>query len=116
MSRQDVINNIMANYSQYGVDRETIEEQIRSGEAEGFSYQTIYTGLRMAMASAFGTNEYFTPAEMAEALGSTEEEIIQQIEQMKEDIIAMGLNPDDYVHEVKPEEKQRFVLPPGFLN
>ena len=116
MTRQDVINNIMANYGRYGMDRETIEQQIRSGEAEGFSYQTIYTGLRMALSGAFGTDEYFTPAEMAEALGKTEEEIIQQIEQMKEDIVAMGLNPSDYVHEVAPEEKRRFVLPPGFLN
>lgn len=106
----------MANYSRYRVDRETVEPQIRSGEAEGFSYQTIYTGLRMAMASAFGTNEYFTPVEMAEALGTTEEGIIQQIGQIKEDIIARGLNPADYVHEVEPEERQRFVLPPGFLN
>ena len=107
MTRQDVIDNIMANYSRYGVDRETIEQQIRSGETEGFSYQTIYTGLRMALAGAFGTDEYFTPAEMAEALGTAE---------MKADTSAMGLNPSDYVHEVTPEKKRRFVLPPGFLN
>ena len=116
MTRQDVIDNIMANYSRYGVDRETIEQRIRSGEAEGFSYQTIYTGLWMALAGAFGSDEYFTPAEMAEALGTTEEEIITQIEQMKADISAMGLNPSDYVHEVTSEKRRRFVLPPGFLN
>ena len=44
MTRKDVINNIMVNYGPYGVDIEIIEEQIKSGEAQGFSYQTLYTG------------------------------------------------------------------------
>ena len=42
MTREDVLNNIRANYRQYGVDMAAIEENIRSGVAEGLSYQTIY--------------------------------------------------------------------------
>ena len=57
MSREDVIINIMSNYSSYGVELEWLEEQIRSGERQGFSYQTIYTGLRMAMGSATDQEE-----------------------------------------------------------
>ena len=36
MTREDVLNNIRANYRQYGVDMAAIEENIRSGEAQGF--------------------------------------------------------------------------------
>lgn len=65
MTREDVINNIMVNYQEYGIDREWMEESIRSGEEQGFSYQTIYTGLRMALGSVTGQEELFTVAEMA---------------------------------------------------
>lgn len=116
MSRQDVINNIMASYGRFGVTVDLIEEDIRSGEEQGFSYLTIYTILRMALASAFGTEEYFTPAELAEALGMTEEEVIQEIERMRENIAAMGLNPDDYTYKIDSEDKKNFILPPGYLN
>lgn len=43
MTRKDVINNIMVNYSPYGVDIETIEEQIKSGEAQVFLPNDIYS-------------------------------------------------------------------------
>lgn len=115
MTRKDVINNIMVNYGPYGVDIETIEEQIKSGEAQGFSYQTIYTGLRMALGKAFGVEEHFTPGELAEAFGVSEEEIIQEIEAMRENLAIMGLNPDDYARERSAEERQQFILPKGFL-
>lgn len=116
MTRKDLLNNIMVNYGPYGVDRETIEEEIKSGEAQGFSYQTIYTGLRMVLGRVFGVEEHFTPAELAEALGVSEEEIIREIEDMRENISDMGLDPDDYAREIKPSERQRFILPKDFLS
>lgn len=116
MNRQDIINNIMANYDRFGVTPDAIEENIRDGEKQGFSYLTIYTGLRMALASAFGTEEYFTPAELAEALGSTEDEILQEIEHIRENIASMGLNPDDYAYKVNPDDRKSFIVPPGYLN
>lgn len=54
MTRENVINNIMATYVKYGFTREVIEEQIVSGEKHGFSYQTIYTGLRMTLGGVTG--------------------------------------------------------------
>lgn len=115
MTRNDIINNIMVNYGPYGVDIEAIDEQIKSGEVQGFSYQTIYTGLRMALGQAFGVEEHFTPSELAEAFGVSKEEIIQEIEAMRENIAVMGLDPDDYAREISAEERQRFILPKGFL-
>lgn len=114
MTRDDVINNIKSNYSQYGIDMKTIEDNIRSGESHGFSYQTIYTGLRMALSSTFGINEFFTVDEIAEALGESRENIISQIEEMREEIAAAGLDPDDYA--LPTSSPQRFVIPPGALN
>ena len=38
---------------------EGIEKIIDSGEAEGFSYSMIYTGIRMAIAEEFGIDEQF---------------------------------------------------------
>ena len=116
MTREDVLNNIRANYRQYGVDMAAIEENIRSGEAHGFSYQTIYTGLKMALASAFGIEEHFTTAELAEALGTTEQEIIEEIEDMRESIVAAGDDPDKYTYKVEPEDRKSFILPADYLH
>ncbi len=116
MTRTDVINNLIVNYGRYDIDIEAIEEQIKSGEAQGFSYQTIYTGLRMALGSTFGVEEHFTPAELAEAFGVSEEEIIQEIEDMRKNISDMGLDPDDYAREIKSEERQCFLVPKDFFS
>jgi len=115
MKRQDVINNIMNNYGSE-VDLGLLNSQIDSGEEQGFSYQTIYTGLRMALATLTGKQEYFTSVEIAEAMGMTQEEINEQIEEMGKELVAAGENPDDYFREIKPEKAQRFVIMPGGLD
>jgi len=113
MTKQDVINNIMANYGKYGIDMAMVEEQIKSGEKQGFSYQTIYTGLRMALGNATGEREYFSVSEMAEALGATEDEIIQEIERLKTQMEEVGEDSEKYFQQTNPV--QRFIIPPGGL-
>lgn len=115
MTRQDVINNIRANYGRYGLDMAQIEENIVSGEQQGFTYLTIYTGLRMALSTAFGVQEYFTVQEMAEALGTTEEEIIKEIENMRTEAEEIGLDPDELAYKTEPGEITRFIIPAGAL-
>lgn len=116
MTREDIINNIRSNYNQYGVDMEQIEDNIRTGEAQGFSYQTIYTGIRMALATVFNTNEYFTPAELAESFGTTEEEIIKEIEDMRATAEAVGIDPNTLAYKTEPQERKKFIIPAGFLS
>lgn len=116
MTRKDVIDNIMATYRKYGFTRQEVEEQVKGGEARGFSYQTIYTGLRMAFGGITGEEEHFTVQEMAEALGETEENIVKQIEEMREQIREAGGNPDEYAQEIGPGGRQRFIIPPGALS
>lgn len=78
MTRQEVITKIIDKYGKYGVTANDLKHSIETGEAQGFSYQTIYTGLRMALGSTYGEQELFTPEEVAEALGCTPEEIKQE--------------------------------------
>lgn len=53
MNREDVIQNLLRTYQTYGVTRAWIEQEINSGLSHAFSYQTIYTGLRMALGNVF---------------------------------------------------------------
>lgn len=115
MRREDVIRNIMETYQKYGISRKQVEEAVRSGEANGFSYQTIYTGLRMALGSVTGNEEHFTVSEMAEALGEPEEEIMQKIEELREEAEAAGCDPDSIATVVQPDQVQRFIIPSGGL-
>jgi len=116
MTREDVIRNILSSYGKYGFTRELIEEQVSSGEANGFSYQSIYTGLRYAFSQITGEHEYFTVAEMAEAFGTTEKEMVNLIEQGRAEILVEGGKPDDYFVEQKPENIQKFIIPKGGLS
>lgn len=104
MTRQDVINNIMASYRDCGVTLYQVEALVNSGEKQGFSYQTIYTGLRMALGMEHGKDEAFTMEEVAEALGSTPGDVIQEIERLGiETVQTVG------------ESVQRFIIPAGGL-
>lgn len=115
MTRNDVVKNLMSTYGKHGVTELLIEDEIESGLKHGFSYQTIYTGLRMALGNAFNVREYFTPAEMAEAFGATEEEMIAQVEDLRQQLIDAGEDPNEYFTKVEPEQTQRFVVLPGGL-
>jgi hypothetical protein len=116
MTREEVVSNLYSTYSKHGVTKFMIEAEIDGGLAKGFSYQTIYTGLRMAMGNCFKVREYFTPAEMAEAFDTTEEEIIGQIEELERELKETGENPDNYFIKTEPEKIQRFIVLPGGLN
>lgn len=115
MTRSDVVNNLYSTYGKHGVPKFLIEEEIESGLKHGFSYQTIYTGLRMALGNCYNVREYFTPAEMAEAFGTTEEEVIKQVEDLGKELEAQGKDTSEYFTKVEPEQKQRFVILPGGL-
>lgn len=115
MTREEVLNNIRASYSRYGLSDDDILHEIESGEAQGFSYQTIYTGLRMALGRAYNVEELFTPAEVAEALGVTTEEIIAEIEAQRQQAIDEGRDADEVAYKTEPNEIHRFIIPAGFF-
>ena len=114
MDRQNVIDNIIVNYGQYGIGINTIEELINSGEEKGWSYSVIYTGLRLALSSVFGTKEYFFMDEISEALGMTPEEVKEEVENMRNEVSAAGFNPDELVF-LHNNENKRVLLPSNYL-
>ena len=115
MTRNDVVNNIMANYRKYGISQEWLEDEIRSGEQQGFSYRTIYTGIRMALGNVTGQEELFTVSDMAEAFGLSEDEVIRQVEELKAELEAAGEDKEKYFKRCQPDKIQRFIIPPGGL-
>ncbi len=81
-----------------------IEEIIKSGEKQGFTYSKIYTGIRIAMHLEYGTQEYFSLTEVAEIMGTSKEEAFKEMMR---------------VGAVKPsssQEQQQFIIPPTNYN
>lgn len=106
MNKEMIITNLLANYGKYGVTKEKLEENIKDGlEKYNLSLKTIYNGLRMTLASAFGEQEFFSVEDIAEITGETKEEVIARIEQCRNEIVSNGGNPDDYFI-----EKQRAAV------
>lgn len=104
MTRDDLLKNIRTNYWHLELDMDGIEKIIDSGEAKGFTYSMIYTGIRMAIAEEFGIDERFFPAEVAEILGVSEEEARKQM---------MEVNSEETV-EIR--KAQQFVIPPSYYS
>lgn len=98
MTREDILNNVKNKYKDLDLDMEAIEKIIDSGEAEGLTYGMIYSGIRMAIGIAFGAEEQFFPAEVAEILGVSEEEARKKM---------MEVNGEEAA------EVQQFVVPPS---
>lgn len=113
MNKETVISNILASYSRYGVTRENLQPMIEDGIKRGLSLQTIYNGLRMSLASAFGEHEYFTLDDVMEITGESREELLQRIEQCREELIEAGENPDDYFKPVEPQRAAVYYFPNG---
>lgn len=107
MNRETVIQNITNNYEKYGITREVIEPLIDSGIKEGLSYDLIYLTLKAELSKLAGEEFYCTSSDMARAFGVSEDEINCTIEEAREELLAVGENPDDYFRTV---QTTRFMM------
>jgi len=107
MDKHTIIQNIINNYSQYGITEDTIIPLIDSGEKQGFSYDLIYLGLKMELCKLAGEEFYCTSDEMARAFGVSDDEMQRIIDEAREELIEAGENPDDYFREV---QATRFMM------
>lgn len=108
MDRETIINNLLANYGKYGITRAELEHSIDSGINDyDLSLEAIYSGLRMSLASAFNKHEYFSLDDVMAVTGESREELLQRIEQYRQELTEAGENPDDYF---KPVESQRAAV------
>ena len=81
---------IAARYKQFGITLSIVQRIVLDGIAHGFSRKAALTGARLALSREFGVQEYFTPEDIAEALGTTVEEVNRLIEENKDELIKNG--------------------------
>lgn len=114
MTFQTALNNLYANYKQYGVSKEFLSEQLRGGVLEhGFSVEAAYHDLRMVLAQVTGEHGLFSIDDVSAITGESRQELIERIEQYREELAAAGKNPDDYFMLVEPVEKTILFFPYG---
>lgn len=81
---------IAARYKQFGITPSIVQRIVLDGTAHGFSRKAALTGARLALSREFGVQEYFTPEDIAEALGTTVDEVNRLIEENKDELIKNG--------------------------
>ena len=114
MDREMVINNLLMNYGKYSVTRAELEPIIDDGiQNYDLSLEAIYSGLRMSLASAFNEHEYFSLDDVMAITGESREELLQRIEQYRQELIEAGENPDEYFKPVEPQRTAVYYFPNG---
>ena len=114
MDREMVINNLLANYGKYGVTRAELEPIIDDGiQNYDLSLEAIYSGLRISLASAFNEHEDFSLDDVMAITGESRGELLQRIEQCRQELIEAGENPDDYFKPVEPQRAAVYYFPNG---
>ena len=114
MTRQDVINNIMASYGDFDIPLEWLEDLINICLGKGLSYQAAYNRIRMEIGTVTGTKEIFTTAETAEALGVSEK-VIEAALRLNREAETAGEGKERYFMKVDSDKVQRFVIRPEEL-
>lgn len=114
MDKETIINSLFANYGKYGITRAELEHSIDDGiHNYDLSLEAIYSGLRMSLASAFNEHEYFSLDDVMAITGESREELLQRIEQCRQELIEAGENPDDYFKPVEPQRAAVYYFPNG---
>ena len=114
MDREMVINNLLMNYGKYGVTRAELEPIIDDGiQNYDLSLEAIYSGLRMSLAFAFNEHEYFSLDDVMAITGESREELLQRIEQCRQELIEAGENPDEYFKPIEPQRAAVYYFPDG---
>ena len=107
MDKDALINNLLANYVKCGVTRAELELSY------DLPLEAIYSGLRMSLASAFNEHEYFSLDDVMAITGESREELLQRIEQCRQELIEAGENPDEYFKPVEPQRAAVYYFPNG---
>lgn len=114
MTFDEALNRLVNKYGKCGFDRELLSRQLQDGVMnQGFSLNMTYNGLRMALGIATGQEELFSVDDVAEITEMSNDEVLQEIEKARRELIAAGENPDDYFKPVEPEKRNIFYFPNG---
>lgn len=80
------IETLAERYREFGVSIQMVKAIVESGINHGFTREVTLTGARLALAHEFNQQEYFTTADVAEALGVTVEEVNATVEQNRDEL------------------------------
>lgn len=101
MDRETVLLNIMNNYGKYGLTEDMVNEVIDAGLEGGMSYELIYWDICRKISEITGDEFICTSSDMARAFGMSEDEMNRIIEEVREELIADGQDPDEYFRTVE---------------
>ena len=117
MTFQEALDNLCEKYNRFGFEREFLAGLLNSGVGEQFSVKAAYNGIRMCLAHETGEHELFSIEDVMEITGESREEILDRIEEFREELTAAGENPDDYFIPTEPEpEKITRFFPHGITH
>lgn len=81
---------IAKRFAKYGVTTSWVKAMVRDGQSHGMSRRVALIGARLALAQEFGQHEYFTPEDVAAVTGETVQEVIQRIEENRDELERIG--------------------------
>ncbi len=73
----------------------------------------VVSCLRMSLAFAFNEYEYFSLDDVMAITGESREELLQRIEQCRQELIEAGENPDEYFKHIEPQRAAVYYFPNG---
>ena len=111
MNKDTLINNLLVNYGKYGVTRAELEPIIDDDiQKFDLSLEAIYSSLRMSLASAFNEHEYFSLDDVMAITGESQGELLQRIEQCRQELIEAG-KPRQVFQANRATEGSSLLLP-----
>lgn len=115
---REALNRLYSKYGKYGFEREFLAELLNNGIGEHeFSVKVAYNGIRMSLAQFTGEHELFSIEDVMEITGESREEILERIEECREELVSAGENPDDYFPISEPEpQKVTWFFPHGLTS
>ena len=113
MTVKTAVDNLVVNYGKYGYTRQNFIDLLKSGIDKGFSVRSAYNGIKMIFALQSGEHEYFSTDEVAEMLGVSPEEALEEVERQRAELIRQGKNPDDYFTPITPQNSFKMIFPDG---
>lgn len=111
MTVEQAADKLMATYARFGVDRREIVRLMRDGiENYSLTIGAVYNGCRMMLSEQFHTQELFSQRDIAEMLGTSEEEAVLEIEKAKAGLAEQGEDLSKYI--ISEPQRQKFILSP----
>ena len=114
MTTEQAINRLYSTYSKHGITKELITSLFMDGiKKQGFSPLNTYNLLRMSLGHEFNEREYFSLDDVMAITGESREELLQRIEQCRQELVEAGENPNDYFSPVDPQRAAVYYFPNG---